>query len=70
MLIEPVERNPELLKTIKIPKNLHYLTDVLPKPNYQPLKTRSIDRENYIKSLMMNASKAIKKNRNSKYSRQ
>ena len=23
-----------LLNTIKIPKNLHYLTDRLPKPNY------------------------------------
>lgn len=26
---------PELLKTIKIPKKLHYLTDRLPKPNYE-----------------------------------
>lgn len=25
----------ELLKTIKIPKKLHYLTDRLPKPNYE-----------------------------------
>ena len=24
----------ELLKTIRIPKSLHYLTDRLPKPNY------------------------------------
>ena len=37
MLIETVERNPELMKTILLPKNLHYLTDVLPKPNYKPL---------------------------------
>lgn len=26
--------NNELLKTIRIPKKLHYLTDRLPKPNY------------------------------------
>lgn len=25
---------PQLLKTIRIPKKLHYLTDRLPKPNY------------------------------------
>jgi NIMA (never in mitosis gene a)-related kinase len=24
----------QLLRTIRIPKNLHYLTDRLPKPNY------------------------------------
>ncbi len=29
------ELKPELLKTIKIPKKLHYLTDRLPKPNYE-----------------------------------
>lgn len=31
---------PELLRTIKIPKNIHYLTEKLPKPNYIPLKYR------------------------------
>ena len=30
----------ELLQTIKLPSNLHYLTDKLPKSNYQPIKTR------------------------------
>lgn len=29
--------NSELLKTIRIPKKLHYLTDRLPKPNYDNL---------------------------------
>ncbi len=29
--------NQELLKTIRLPKKLHYLTDRLPKPNYEHL---------------------------------
>jgi NIMA (never in mitosis gene a)-related kinase len=37
-LIEPDEAIPELLRTIRIPKNMHYLTDKLPKPNYIPVK--------------------------------
>ena len=40
---EEFQRN-SLLNTIKIPKNLHYLTDRLPKPNYEPLKTKVIDK--------------------------
>ncbi len=51
MLIETIERNPELMKTIVLPKNLHYLTDVLPKPNYKPLQTKTVDRERYLMSL-------------------
>lgn len=39
-LIEPDESTPELLKTIRIPKNMHYLTEKLPKPNYIPVKYR------------------------------
>jgi NIMA (never in mitosis gene a)-related kinase len=31
-----------LLKTIKVPKNLHYLTDRLPKPNYTTIKAKSL----------------------------
>lgn len=27
--------NQELMKTIRLPKKLHYLTDRLPKPNYE-----------------------------------
>lgn len=33
------EINSELLKTIRIPKKLHYLTDCLPKPNYESIKS-------------------------------
>ena len=33
-----------LLKTIKLTKNINYLTEKLPKPNYSPLRVRSIDR--------------------------
>ena len=43
-LIEVDETLPFLMNTIKIPKNLHYLTDRLPKPNYIPLKTKKIDK--------------------------
>ena len=32
-----------LLNTIKIPKNLHYLTDKLPKPNYLTRKDNRLD---------------------------
>lgn len=32
----------ELLKTIRVPKNLHYLTDRLPKPNYTGEKNSSM----------------------------
>ena len=31
----PIEVKDELLKTIHIPKNLLYLTDRLPRPNYE-----------------------------------
>ena len=34
LLVEVDEGIPFLLNTIRIPKNLHYLTDRLPKPNY------------------------------------
>lgn len=33
--IEP--SNDQLLKTILVPKNLKYLSDILPKPNYEPI---------------------------------
>ena len=29
--------NPDLLKTIRLPNNLHYLTDKLPRANYSPI---------------------------------
>lgn len=31
-----------LLKTIKLTKNINYLTERLPKPNYSPLRLKSI----------------------------
>jgi NIMA (never in mitosis gene a)-related kinase len=42
------EPNPEFMKTIIIPKNLHYLTERLPEPNYQPLKLKKIDKHNFL----------------------
>ena len=33
-LIEPASPDSQLLSTIKVPKNLLYLTDRLPKPHY------------------------------------
>lgn len=40
-----------LLNTIKIPKNLHYLTDRLPKPNYEPLRTKRVDKRKFLQTL-------------------
>jgi NIMA (never in mitosis gene a)-related kinase 1/4/5 len=41
-----------LLQTIKFPKKLHYLTAMLPKPNYNPLKLKLVDKYKYLQSLM------------------
>lgn len=41
---DDAEESQQLLKTIRIPKNLHYLTDRLPKPNYSGIKTKSLDK--------------------------
>ena len=38
----------ELLKTIRLPKNIHYLTDRLPKANYNPLMTKKIDKNRFL----------------------
>jgi hypothetical protein len=35
----------ELLSTIRVPKNLLYLTDRLPKPHYDSSEKRKLDRE-------------------------
>lgn len=37
---EVEESNKALLNTIRCPMNIHYLTDKLPKANYDPIKTR------------------------------
>jgi serine/threonine protein kinase len=38
--MEMDEPNKALLNTIRCPMNIHYLTDKLPKANYEPIKTR------------------------------
>jgi NIMA (never in mitosis gene a)-related kinase 1/4/5 len=40
LMVEPDELNETMLKTIKLPNNLHYLTDRLPGANYDPIKTK------------------------------
>ena len=35
------EENLEMLKTIHMPNNIHYLTNKLPEANYSPIKTKS-----------------------------
>ncbi len=37
-------RKDELMKTIVVPKHLHKLIDTLPKSNYDPLKTKILDK--------------------------
>lgn len=50
--LEPFQdENPELLKTIRLPKNLHYLTDILPTANYEPLFPKKVNPA-YNKSMM------------------
>jgi NIMA (never in mitosis gene a)-related kinase len=56
LLIEADEGNPNLLSTIRIPKNLHYLTERLPKPNYSPLKLRKVDKLKFIQTLVVQGS--------------
>jgi len=38
---ETYEQNPELLSTIRVPKNLLYLTDRLPKPIYESIENKT-----------------------------
>lgn len=47
-LLEVDEGVPFLLTTIRVPKNLHYLTDKLPKPNYSPLKVKKIEKQRFM----------------------
>lgn len=37
-----IEEESILLKTIKLTKNINYLTEKLPKPNYSPLRYKSL----------------------------
>lgn len=50
-LFEVDEEIPQLLNTIKFPKNLHYLTDRLPAPNYNPVKIRKVDKMKYMQTM-------------------
>lgn len=56
-IINTDEEPQTLLSTIKFPKNFHYLTSMLPKPNYSPRKITIKDekkddsRKRHIKSL-------------------
>ena len=36
--------NADLLNTIRVPKNLHFLTERLPKPNYAPTRIRKMEK--------------------------
>jgi NIMA (never in mitosis gene a)-related kinase len=38
LFLEPEEKTPHLLRTIRVTKNISCLTDMMPKPNYSPLK--------------------------------
>ena len=40
-----------LLNTIRIPKNLHFLTERLPKPNYTPMKIKKVDKHKFLQTL-------------------
>ena len=40
-----------MLQTIKIPKNLNFLSDKLPKPNYNPVKVIQLDRKNFFNTI-------------------
>jgi len=50
-----------LMQTIKFPKKFHYLTAVLPKPNYNPLKVKMIDKYKYIQTLMQKTEESLEK---------
>lgn len=53
VLDDPEELNKEMLNTINIPKNLKFLSGTLPKPNYEPLKLRMMDKRNFLKTLQV-----------------
>jgi len=53
-LKESVEENkPSLLQTIKFPNNLQYLTDKLPKPNYEPLKVANLSNYEVLRKVFL-----------------
>ncbi len=50
-LMEVDEGNPIFLNTIKFPKNLHYLTERLPAPNYEPLKIKKVEKSKFVQTV-------------------
>ena len=48
--LEEHEKN-ILLSTIRFPKNLHYLTERLPKANYTPIKTVILEKNKFLQTL-------------------
>ena len=40
-----------MLQTIRIPKNLHFLTEKLPKANYSPVKVVHLDRKGFFRTI-------------------
>lgn len=56
--VSPDDNIPEFLKTIQMPDNLKLLKDNLPKPNYNPLKLKSQEKDNFLKMLDQNFHKA------------
>lgn len=65
-IAEPFQNDiPELLKTIRLPKNLHYLTDILPSANYEPLRPKKLNPA-YNKSMMPEVLKKSNKSSRSK----
>ena len=45
-----VDEEQKLLNTIRVPQNLHFLTDQLPKANYNELKLIKIDKHIFFQS--------------------
>lgn len=46
------------MNTIKVPRNLHYLTAKLPEPNYEPIQTESISSSRKYRRDSLNISKS------------
>jgi serine/threonine protein kinase len=53
------ESNTNLLQTIKVPSNLHHLTDKLPRPNYEPLKLSNLSDFDGFGTLYINQGSAV-----------
>ena len=47
---DDIEKN-ILLSTIRFPKNILYLTERLPKANYAPMRTRTMDKKKFLQTL-------------------